>query len=181
MRVIAGLVIAVVCPCVYATEPAQRTLSFEERVKAQTSIERVYYSHQLGATKTFDDAVPKAVLEAKVHKYLDQTAALNAFWKTAVTDYSLQRELERMAQGTKMPERLLELYAALGNDPFFVKECLARPALVDRLTHNFYAFDPTMHVKARGQAEALHRMLVSGEVEPISRPSQSHGRRARRG
>ena len=166
MRIATGLAIAFACSTALATEPAQRTLSFEERVKAQTSIERVYYSHQLGATKTFDEAVPKAVLEAKVHKYLDQTAALNSFWKTAVTDYSLQRELERMAQGTKMPERLLELYAALGNDPFLIKECLARPALVDRLTHNFYAFDPAMHVKARGQAEALHRMLVSGELSP---------------
>jgi hypothetical protein len=54
-----------------------------------------------------------------------------------------------------MPERLTELFAALGNDPFVIKECLARPALVDRLTHNFYAFDPTMHANARAQAEAI--------------------------
>jgi len=164
MRPVAGLVIGLVCSAAFATDPVQRTLSFEDRVKAQTAIERVYYSHQVGATKPFDEAVPKAVIEAKVRKYLEQSAALQRFWKTPVTDQSLQRELERMAAGTRMPERLQELYAALGNDAFLVKECLARATLVDRLTHNFYAFDPTMHAKERAQAEELHRQLVSGEL-----------------
>src|SRR5262249_52300425 len=116
--------------------------------------------------KPFDEAVPRAVLESKVRKYLEQTVALQTYWKTAVTDETLQRELERMAQGTRMPERLTELFAALGNDTFLIKECLARPALVDRLTHNFYAFDPSMHAKARAEAGAIHDLLVTGELSP---------------
>jgi len=164
MRLAAFWVTGLVCSSVLAADPVQRTLSFEERVKAQTAIERIYYAHQLGATKSFEAAVPKSVIEAKVRKYLEQSAALNLYWKTPVTDYSLQRELERMAQGTRMPERLQELYAALGNDAFLVKECLARATLVDRLTHNFYAFDPTMHIAARTQAGYLHQQLVSGEL-----------------
>ena len=107
-------------------ESGQRTLTFEDRVKAQEAIERVYYSHQIGATKPFEQAVPRAVVESKVRKYLEQTAALRVYWNTVVTDEMLQRELERMATGTKMPERLLEIYAGLGNDPFVVKECVAR-------------------------------------------------------
>jgi N-acetylneuraminic acid mutarotase len=63
-----------------------------------------------------------------------------------------------------MPERLQELYAALGNDPFLIKECLVRPALVDRLTRNFYAFDSVLHAKERAQADALHARLVSGQL-----------------
>ena len=149
LRVVASfLVVALNGAGAFASDPPQRTLTFEERVNAQAAIERVYYAHQIGATKPFDQAVPRAVLENKVRKYLEQTVALQTYWKTAVTDETLQRELERMAQGTRMPERLQELYAALGNDAFLIKECLARPALVDRLAHNFYAFDPTMHVSA---------------------------------
>src|SRR5206468_703913 len=33
---------------------------------------------------------------------------------------------------TKQPEVLRELFAALGNDPFVIAECLARPVLAER-------------------------------------------------
>jgi hypothetical protein len=174
VRVAAGVVAAFVCSAALAIGPGQRTLSFEERVYAQAAIERVYYAHQIGATKPFDVAVPRAVLESKVRKYLEQTVALQTYWKTAVTDETLQRELERMAQGTRMPERLQELYTALGNDAVLIKECLARPALVDRLTHNFYAFDPTMHVNERANAEAIQRQLATGKLSPsIDHPDRT--------
>jgi hypothetical protein len=42
-----------------------------------------------------------------------------------------------MASNTKQPEVLRELFAALGNDPFVITECLARPALSERLTTGF--------------------------------------------
>jgi hypothetical protein len=38
-----------------------------------------------------------------------------------------------MAQHTRQPEVLRELFAALGNDPFVIAECLARPVLSERL------------------------------------------------
>ena len=47
-----------------------RDLSFAERVEAQRAIERVYYSHQLGATQPFEEATPAALLEKKVRDYL---------------------------------------------------------------------------------------------------------------
>jgi len=124
-----------------ANIPGSRNLTFEERVNAQAAIESVYYRHQLGAKLPFRDAVPRAVLEAKVRNVLRQSAALASRFHTAVTDEMLERELARIAQGSRMPERLLELYAALDNDPFLVKECLARATLVDRLTHDFYESD----------------------------------------
>ncbi len=144
-----------------------RTLSFEDRVRAQEAVERVYYSHQIGATRSFEEAVPRSVLEGKVRRYLQESAALARFWKTPITDEMLQKELERMARGSRMPERLLELYAALGNDVFLIKECLARAYLADRLTRNFYAFDPTFHAEARARAEELHRKLLTGEIDPM--------------
>jgi len=37
--------------------------------------------------------------------------------------------MDRMAEYTRQPEVLHELFEALGNDPFVIAECLARPAL----------------------------------------------------
>src|SRR5207247_10368575 len=91
-----------------------RDLTFEQRVRAQEAIERLYYSHQIGATRPFEEAVPRAVLEEKVRTYLTQSAALDVFWKTPVTSEMLHRELERMAASTRMPERLRQLEAVLG-------------------------------------------------------------------
>src|SRR6185436_13785235 len=80
----------------------------------------------------------------------------------------LGRELARMAAGTRLPERLLELHAALGNDPFLIKECLARQIMVDRLSRNFFAFDTMIHGETRQQAEKIHRQLIEGEIDPLS-------------
>ena len=41
--------------------------------------------------------------------------------------------MDRMAQNTRQPEVLRELFEALGNDPFVIAECLARPVLAERL------------------------------------------------
>jgi N-acetylneuraminic acid mutarotase len=41
--------------------------------------------------------------------------------------------MDRMAQNTRQPEVLQELFEALGNDPFVIAECLARPMLAERL------------------------------------------------
>jgi Putative metal-binding motif/Galactose oxidase, central domain/Kelch motif/Thrombospondin type 3 repeat len=143
-----------------------RQLTFEQRVKAQEAIERVYYAHQIGAIRPFEEAVPRAVLERKVRTYLKQSVALETLWKTPVTGDSLHRELERMVAGTRMPERLGEIYAALGYDPILIRESLARPALVDRLSRNFFADDATIHEKSRREAETLHEDLVHGRLDP---------------
>ena len=49
-----------------ATGAVARDLSFEDRVRAQEAIERVYYSHQIGATRPFEMAIPRKLLEIKV-------------------------------------------------------------------------------------------------------------------
>jgi N-acetylneuraminic acid mutarotase len=41
--------------------------------------------------------------------------------------------MDRMAQHTEQPELLRELFEALGNNPFVIAECLARPILSERL------------------------------------------------
>ena len=161
LRRVASIALALSPWLLLFSDAFARDLTFEDRVNAQEAIERVYYSHQLGATKPFEEAVRREVLEQKVRTYLNESVVLETNWKTPITVEALTREVERMAHNTRFPDRLRELYAALGNDPQLVLECLARPALADRLSRNFFAFDQTIHGGERQEAEALHDRLVS--------------------
>jgi len=141
------------------------SFTLDDRVRAQEAIERVYYSHQTGTIQSFEQAVPHALLERKVLTYLGQSAALEQLWKTPVTEPMLEAELRRMEQQTRMPERLRELYRALGNDPETIRECLARPALVQRLSRDFFDFDQRIHAEARRRAEQTRARLAAGWVD----------------
>ena len=139
-----------------------RTITFEERVRAQEAIERVYYSHQVGAAIPFEQAVPRSLLERKVLTYLRQSVALDRFWQHPISAEMLQAELRRIARGTRMPDRLEELYRALGNDSFLIQETLVRQTLAGRLVENLSAFDARIHATERVLAEKLHRELSRG-------------------
>jgi hypothetical protein len=117
---------------VLASAAAGRDLSFEERVRAEEAIERVRYRHQEGASESFERAVPRALLEQRVRTMLAESEALASHWKTPITADVLRSEIARIARDTRMPERLLEIYDALGNDPALVQECFARSVLADR-------------------------------------------------
>jgi N-acetylneuraminic acid mutarotase len=151
-------------PLFAASVPTAQPLTFERRVAAQEAIERVYYAHQIGAARPFEEAVPRQVLERKVRTYLKQSVALQEFWRTPVTGEMLRAELDRIARHTRFPERLQEIYRALGNDSVLLEECLARSTLVDRLIRSFFAFDGLRHAAPRAAAEALRDRLASGEL-----------------
>src|SRR5712672_2679563 len=93
----------IACGLLRAPDLVARDLTFQERVNAQAAIERVSYSHQIGATRPFAEAVPRAVLEDKVRTYLEESAALETLWKNPISAAALSRELERMERNTRMP------------------------------------------------------------------------------
>ena len=148
---------------------ADRDLTFQQRVEAQRAIERAYYSHQIGAARPFDEAVPPELIEEKVRGYLKGSVALERIWGVRMTSGMLRAEAQRMARGTRMPERLRELQQALGDDPFLIDECLVRPALVDRLARGYFAFDGRIHAEARREAEAQREALLSGRIDVARR------------
>ncbi|MCI0567757.1 MAG: hypothetical protein L0Z52_06120, partial [Acidobacteria bacterium] len=76
-------------------DASARDLSFQERVAAQRSIERVYYAHQIGATLPFETAVPQELLETKVLTYLKQSAALEKFYASPLSGEALRAETRR--------------------------------------------------------------------------------------
>jgi hypothetical protein len=121
------------------TAPSQvRQLFFADRVAYQRAIEAVYWRHRIwprnrGERPSLDAVMSQATIEQKVQNYLRQSELLEEEWQKPITPGRLQTEMDRMAQHTKQPEVLRELFAALGNDPFVIAECLARPVLAQRL------------------------------------------------
>jgi len=142
------------------SHPAVAGLMFAERVSYQRAIEDVYWRHRIWP-KERSDAKPslgavmtQAQLEKKVTDYVRNSQALEDYWHRPITADQLQAEMDRMAQHTKQPEVLRELFEALGNDPFVIAECLARPALAERLLTNAYAYDERIHGELKQRAEA---------------------------
>ena len=122
-----------------------RYVTFEERVKAQRAIERVYFSHRISPSRRFEDHVSDAVLRQKVTTYLLQSSALGEYWSSPVTGEALVAELERIQKQTLYPARLEEIYDALGNDSILIQETFVRSSLVGRLSRSFFANDRRIH------------------------------------
>jgi hypothetical protein len=150
---------AAVCSVLSATVPAffspeasskvsHRTLSLSERVAYQRAIEEVYWRHRIwpkdcpDPKPSLDAVMSQAQLERKVEDYLRNSQALEDYWQRPITAEDLQAEMERIAQHTKQPEVLRELFDALGNDAFLIAECLARPVLSERLITSFAQEQP---------------------------------------
>ena len=122
-----------------AHRASQRTLTFADRVSYQAAIEEVFWQHRIWPKDnskpkpSFDAGLSEAQLEKEVEDYLSKSQALDQS-NQPITASQLQAEMERMATHTRQPEVLHELFQALNNDPFIIAECLARPALAERMT-----------------------------------------------
>ena len=165
VSIAAGTVLAFVHPETSAKD-SDRKLTFEERVSYQRAIEEVYWHHRIWPKENTDpkpslDAVmSQAQLENKVTGYLRDSLALQDYGQHPITAEQLQAEMDRMARDTKQPEVLREAFAALGNDPVVIAECLARPTLAERLIADFSAQDETRHAESP-QSEELLAMSVA--------------------
>ncbi len=146
---------------------SQRTLSFAERVAYQRAIEHVYWRHRIwpkdrpDLKPSLDEVMSQAQIEKKVEDYLRDSQALAAYGQKPIAREQLQAEMERMARDTKQPEILRELFEALGQDPFVIAECLARPVLIERLAADLSARD-------KGQCFALLRTQAAANKFSIT-------------
>src|SRR6476619_8672601 len=135
--ILAGTLLAFLRPDASA-KLSPRTLTFAERVAYQRAIEDVYWRHRIWPKErpdrkpSLDAVMSQAQLERKVEDYQRDSQMLEDHWQRPITTEQLQAEMDRMAKHTKQPEVLRELFKALGNDPFAIAECLARPALAER-------------------------------------------------
>lgn len=146
-----------------------RALTFDERVEAQRAIERVYWSHRIwpkenpGPKPPMSAVLPDEAIRAKVEDDFAKSNALEARWQRSITPAELQAEMDRMAAHTRAPQVLLELFAALGNDPLLIAETLARQTLADLLIRNAYAYDERFHGDLRRTAETA--LAACGSID----------------
>ena len=152
-----------------------QTLTFAERVAYQRAIEDVYWRHRIWPKErpdpkpALDAVMSQTQLEKKVADYLRNSQALEDYWQRPITAEQLQAEMDRIARYTKQPEVLRELFDALGNDPFVIAECLARPALAERLLTNWYAYDQRIHGELKQRAET--DLLAHPTIEQLKQTS----------
>src|SRR6266513_5827521 len=150
-----------------------RTLTFAERVDYQRAIEEVYWRHRIWPKErpdpkpSLDEVIPSAQLEKKVEDYLRNSQALEDYWQQSLSAEQLEAEMERMAQHTKQPEVLRELFEALGNDPFVIAECLARPALSERRVNEFHEMNPKPATEPTQRAAGESDAVFAGYSLPV--------------
>src|SRR5215510_13181005 len=93
-----------------------QTLSFADRVTYQRLIEEIYWRHRIWPKErpdpkpSLDAVMSQAQLEKKVENYLRNSQELEDQWQGPLTPGQLQAEMERMAQHTRQPEVLRELF-----------------------------------------------------------------------
>ncbi len=154
---------------------SDRTLTFAERVAYQRAIEDVYWRHRIWRRSRGGRPDPKpslnavmsqAQIESKVQGYLRNSQALEDYWHRPITAEQLQAEMDRMAERTRDPAVLRELFDALGNDPFVIAECLARPVLAELLLTNLNAHHQSIHGELKVQPE--YRRASANNRAPYS-------------
>src|SRR6266516_4618199 len=168
--ILTGTLLAFFRPDVTA-KVSNRALTFEERVAYQRAIEEVYWRHRIWPKErpdpkpSVDVVMSTAQIEKKVEGSLRNSQALEDYWQRPLTAEQLQGEMERMAQHTKQPEVLRELFDALGNDPFVIAECLARPLLAERLTADFRGQNSTNPFGSAWVKEGLGRSIATSSKD----------------
>jgi hypothetical protein len=137
-----------------------RDLTFEDRVKAQKAIEQVYWNHRIwpkenpGPKPPLSAVMPDTSIRTKVKDYLKKSNALEKWWRRPITAEQLQAEMNRMAEHTRAPGVLRDLFDSLGNDSSLIAETLARQTFADRLARTLYEQDQRFHGDLKKSAEA---------------------------
>jgi N-acetylneuraminic acid mutarotase len=122
-------------------------LDLTTRTIYQRAIEEVYWQHRIWpgqnptAKPPLDAIISPQQLQEKSEDALRLSNALEKYWHQAITGQQLQAEILRLAQNTKQPDVLRQLFAALDHRPQVIAEVLARPLLTERMARSFYEQD----------------------------------------
>ena len=135
-------------------------LSFADLQQCRVVLEELRWSHTDWPATNPTPKPPRSeqISDAEIGRKLDDSlrmeAALADLYRVQMDASALQTELNRIAVNTKAPERLREIYTALGNDPARIAECMVRPELAERRLREGYAHDARFHGALREKAES---------------------------
>ncbi len=138
------------------------------RIVAALELEHLNWpAENPGPKPTLEEYLSEETLAMRAEEPLRMSGALEALYFDPITPDQLQAELKREAEATKMPERLRELWSALGNDPALIAEVVARPILAEnRLRARYYA------------DESIHGDLKAHALEELSGLTDAHDLRS---
>jgi N-acetylneuraminic acid mutarotase len=152
--------------------PPSTTLTFAERAAYQRAIEEVRWCHRIWPKENprpkppLQAIISAREIEQKVEDYLRKSQSVADQRRQPISAGELQAEMDRMAKHTKQAEVLRELFATLGNDPFVIAECLARPVLAERLATSAHLTGGDRW--NRGEPERRYRVLNAIAVASAS-------------
>jgi hypothetical protein len=145
------------------------------------AVERVYYNHRTGEKPPFEKALPREQLRQLVERDLAKEAALKQHYGVTVTDAQVAAEVARIESTTRAPETLIELKAALGNDPVRFARTVARSLVTERLLRERFQNDDAIHASQRRESEQLRAALLAardgtnGLAKQVQLLRASHG------
>ena len=119
-----------------ASHPAGAGLTFAERVAYQRAIEDVYWRHRIWPRErpdpkpSLDAVMSQAQLEKKVEDYLRKSEGWRITGNGQLLLSSCRRKWIAWRSTANSPRCCENSLQALGNDPFVIAECMARPVLV---------------------------------------------------
>ncbi len=123
----------------------------DDTLEARRALGQVYWDNRewpesnAQAKPAYRDAVSDAELLAQWQSIEARRDLLKRRWGIEITPAMLQRELDRIAAGTRDAARLNRLFEALGNDPRRIAEHIALPVLVNRLAEKNFENDGSIH------------------------------------
>lgn len=138
----------------------QESISFQDRVKYQYFIEKIYYDNRIWPSKIsskpeFEKVAKKGVIEKIVKDYLKKSVALEMLRGKEITAEELKQEMERIIKNSKDKKTLLKIFSTLNNDPFLIAEIVARKTLVERLAGKYYYWNKEIHNDLRNKAQEI--------------------------
>ena len=135
----------------------------------RAAIERVYHIHRQGTDQSFDQAVPRELIERLVRQDLHKEAVLRSVYGVTITEAQIQAETERIKASTRAPETLTEITNALGNDSTRFANAVVRPILVERFLRDLFANDDKLHAMQRQEAERARESALAAAGEGVEK------------
>lgn len=127
----------------------------------RAALERVYHEHRLGTKQSFEQAMPRGMIERLVRLDLQKETVLRKVYAVEITPALLAAEVRRINTTTRAPEMLAEIKHALGEDDARFVATFARPILVERELHRLFETDDKLHAAQRHEAELARASLLT--------------------
>ena len=150
-RFLGSLLVTFVVFGTFSLPASARPLDPAQLVECQRAIEEVFWAERIwprdnpGPKPRLAEIFSDAELTAKAMDGPAMTSALVELYGDPIRPQDLQAEIDRMVRESRSPEVLARLFAALGDEPYLVAECLARPSLGRRRLRAHFSRDRTVH------------------------------------